>query len=86
MRISEASVSNVGPYLNFSVNGGYSLFGEWSECSALCDGGLQTRHRTCTDPAPAHGGLDCEGDSYEIRECNTVSCSGLILVLFRMQE
>ena len=64
------------PKLYRSVDGGYSSFGEWSECTALCDGGLQTRSRNCTKPAPAHGGLDCEGDSDEIRECNTVPCSG----------
>ncbi|KAL5268609.1 hypothetical protein ACHWQZ_G002453 [Mnemiopsis leidyi] len=56
------------------VNGGYSDFGDWSECSAECGGGTQTRSRTCTNPAPANGGLDCEGDSTETRECNTNGC------------
>ena len=59
-----------------SVNGGYSDFGDWSECSAECGGGTQTRSRTCTNPAPQHGGLDCVGDSTETRECNTKGCKG----------
>ena len=58
------------------VDGGYSDFGDWSECSAECDGGTQTRSRTCTNPAPAHGGADCVGDSTETRECNTQACPG----------
>ncbi|KAL5253104.1 hypothetical protein ACHWQZ_G015763 [Mnemiopsis leidyi] len=56
------------------VDGGYSDFGDWSECSAECGGGTQTRSRTCTNPAPANGGADCEGDSSETRECNTHRC------------
>lgn len=49
------------------VDGGWS---EWSECSATCGGGTQTR--TCTNPAPANGGASCEGSSSQ--ECNTQSC------------
>ena len=60
----------------FLVDGGYSDFGDWSECSAECDGGTQTRSRTCTNPAPANGGADCVGDSTESRECNTQGCPG----------
>ena len=29
----------------------------------------------CTNPAPANGGADCEGDSSETRKCNTNACS-----------
>ncbi|KAL5247791.1 hypothetical protein ACHWQZ_G019622 [Mnemiopsis leidyi] len=57
------------------VDGGYSDFGEWSECSALCGGGTQTRSRTCSNPAPAHGGAYCQGFHSEIRNCNSMSCS-----------
>ncbi|XP_063684045.1 uncharacterized protein LOC134818431 isoform X2 [Bolinopsis microptera] len=52
------------------VDGGYSDFGEWSVCSALCEGGTQTRTRTCTQPAPAHGGADCVGEASESKTCN----------------
>ena len=61
---------------NLLVDGGYSDFGDWSVCSAECGGGIQTRTRTCTNPAPAHGGADCVGDSTETRECNTQACPG----------
>ena len=56
------------------VNGKYSQWSEWSECSAECGGGTQTKTRTCTNPAPANGGADCVGDSSKTRECNIRAC------------
>ena len=66
-------------FLLISVNGGYSDFGDWSECSAECEGGTQTRTRTCTNPAPAHGGADCVGVGSETRNCNTHPCPSKII-------
>ena len=63
--------------LYFIVDGGWSEYGEWSECSAECDGGTQTRTKECNNPAPQHGGADCEGEGEETRDCNTHSCPGL---------
>ena len=51
------------------IDGGWS---EWSECSASCGGGTQTR--TCTNPEPQFGGLDCVGEASQ--SCNTQSCGG----------
>ncbi|XP_035666410.1 collectin-11-like [Branchiostoma floridae] len=40
-----------------------------------CGVGEQTRDRTCTNPAPAHGGADCDGPDQETQACDTgVSC------------
>ena len=58
------------------VNGGWGDWTDWSECSAECDGGTQTRSKKCNNPAPANGGADCEGEDTETRECNTQSCVG----------
>ena len=58
------------------VDGGFSDFGDWSECSEECGGGTQTRSRTCTNPAPANGGSDCVGVSSETRICNEQACDG----------
>ena len=58
------------------VDGGWSEFGDWSECSAECDGGEQTRTKECNNPAPAHGGADCEGEDFETQACNTHPCPG----------
>ena len=58
------------------ADGGYGEFGEWSECNAECDGGIETRTRQCNNPAPVGNGADCEGDNSESRECNTNPCPG----------
>ncbi|XP_035691280.1 hemicentin-1-like [Branchiostoma floridae] len=57
------------------VDGGWSEWNPWSDCSVTCGVGTQTRSRTCTNPAPADGGADCEGDDEETQDCNSgVSC------------
>ena len=56
------------------VDGGWS---EWSECSKQCGGGW--KKRSCTDPAPAHGGADCLIEGYgpgDKESCNTKDCPG----------
>ena len=59
-----------------SVNGGWSDYGAWSDCSADCGGGTQTRTRTCTNPAPAYGGADCFGEATETQNCSEMECPG----------
>ena len=56
------------------VDGGWGDFGDWSECSMSCGGGTKSRSRTCTSPAPANGGAECEGDAEETESCNTEPC------------
>ena len=58
------------------VDGGYSDWSDWSSCSASCEGGNEFRERTCTNPAPKHGGADCADlGEYRIdRSCNTEPC------------
>ena len=41
------------------VNGGYSPYSSWSECSVTCGEGVRYRHRSCTNPRPQFGGHDC---------------------------
>jgi hypothetical protein len=50
-----------------AVDGGWS---DWSECSEVCGGGIQTR--TCSSPAPSCGGNLCDGPFEQ--ECNTEIC------------
>ena len=56
------------------VNGGWSDFSDWTDCSAECGGGSESRTRTCTDPAPENGGAECQGDDSESQDCNTQGC------------
>ncbi|XP_078348187.1 uncharacterized protein LOC144633234 isoform X3 [Oculina patagonica] len=58
------------------VNGGYSMWSQWTECSVSCGGGTKARERTCTDPAPVGNGNGCEhlGEPEEEAKCNEDPC------------
>merc|ERR1712020_447181 len=56
------------------VNGVYGEWSEWTDCSASCGGGYQTRTRLCDSPAPAYGGNDCEGASTDCQLCSMEMC------------
>nr|XP_022332685.1 coadhesin-like isoform X2 [Crassostrea virginica] len=56
------------------IDGGWSDWSSFSECSATCGGGITTRLRSCTHPVPAHGGRSCSGDSHSTEHCNLHSC------------
>lgn len=59
-------------YLN--IDGDWSEWGAWSECSVPCGGGVQHRERTCDNPRPSGTGANCQGPSKEERECNIHHC------------
>ena len=58
--------------------GGYTAWSEWSVCNITCGGGKQQRKRDCTNPLPAHGGLNCTeqslGPDEEVVACNEDRC------------
>ena len=56
------------------VNGGFTEWSEYSKCSGTCGGGSKSRTRSCTNPAPAHGGKECEGETEETMKCGTDPC------------
>ena len=58
------------------INGGYTQWTKFSECSKSCGNGTQTRTRNCSNPAPKHGGKDCSslGENMETQQCNTHHC------------
>lgn len=58
------------------VNGGWSWWGDWTECSLPCGGGVQFRRRQCDNPSPQSGGRGCLGVAQQQRDCNTHLCTG----------
>uniref|UniRef100_A0A7M5X072 C-type lectin domain-containing protein n=1 Tax=Clytia hemisphaerica TaxID=252671 RepID=A0A7M5X072_9CNID len=56
------------------IHGVWTSWGSWETCSLTCGTGSQNRTRTCTDPAPQHGGDNCAGDASEPQDCNTNPC------------
>ncbi|KAF2353568.1 Thrombospondin type-1 (TSP1) repeat [Trinorchestia longiramus] len=47
--------------LNCTVHGGWTSWSSWSQCSASCGVAVKSRRRSCTNPAPQHGGRVCVG-------------------------
>lgn len=56
------------------VDGQWTQWTTWSACDVTCNAGMEVRRRTCTDPSPVHGGMDCVGNSTESRVCQKESC------------
>jgi len=58
------------------VNGGYSPWSDWTQCTVTCGGGESLRSRQCTNPAPEFGGKDCSslGSSSETVKCKSDPC------------
>ncbi|KAM3962149.1 LOW QUALITY PROTEIN: semaphorin 5c [Aphomia sociella] len=61
------------------IDGGWSAWGQWSECTSSppgsdCGPGWRERRRTCTEPAPRHGGAPCDGSKLERQQCDLRPC------------
>lgn len=59
-----------------AIDGNYTEWTEWSDCTATCGGGSKTRIRTCTNPPPQHGGNNCVelGPDAETVKCSRDPC------------
>ena len=58
------------------INGGYTLWSEFTQCSITCGTGTQQRTRNCSNPLPQFGGRNCSrlGAAVDVRECNLKPC------------
>ncbi|XP_042809213.1 semaphorin-5A isoform X3 [Panthera leo] len=63
-----------GRYSAHTVNGAWSAWTSWSQCSRDCSRGIRNRKRVCNNPEPKYGGLPCLGPSLEYQECNILPC------------
>ena len=56
------------------VDGTWSTWGDWSNCSAECNSGIRRRSRTCDSPSPSCNGQKCPGPGVEFEQCNIEPC------------
>ncbi|XP_047443825.1 hemicentin-1 isoform X2 [Mugil cephalus] len=56
------------------VDGSWSEWSLWEECSRTCGQGNRTRIRTCSSPPAQHGGRPCEGKAVEVIMCSVRPC------------
>ena len=48
-----------------------------------CGDGMRSSSRKCNNPAPQHGGRDCDGVSVKYQECGEPKkCPGMLYSLF----
>ncbi|XP_031571626.1 SCO-spondin-like isoform X2 [Actinia tenebrosa] len=69
-------------YKHLPVNGSWSIWTPWEACSVTCGGGSQSRNRTCSNPPPSFGGLDCTGVNKETRKCGTKYCPACRSIIY----
>ena len=58
------------------IDGGLTQWSSFGKCSKQCGPGTQQRTRSCTNPAPAHGGEDCDEELVDSRDCEIKPCPG----------
>ena len=59
------------------VDGNWTSWTPWGNCTLHCGGGEIIRSRECTNPPPDFGGRYCEGNGTEvIPNCNPEECGG----------
>ena len=60
----------------FVVDGNWSPWAEWSECSRTCGFGQKMRIRLCNNPRPSNTGRWCPGDATQTDRCRDRFCQG----------
>ncbi|XP_048756323.1 papilin-like isoform X2 [Ostrea edulis] len=57
-----------------AVDGQWGSWSAYGECSVKCGNGTKTRMRTCNNPSPQYGGLNCAGNSNQSITCTANKC------------
>ncbi|CAF98002.1 unnamed protein product, partial [Tetraodon nigroviridis] len=71
---TDGDVLRLGRISGNTLNGGWSSWTSWSQCSRDCSRGIRSRKRTCNNPEPKYGGQACQGPAQEYQECNITPC------------
>ncbi|KRY13501.1 A disintegrin and metalloproteinase with thrombospondin motifs 16, partial [Trichinella patagoniensis] len=65
----ETAVCKRASCANEPLDGQWSTWSEWSNCSSRCTAGSQSRRRSCDSPRPMNGGTDCLGTARQVKSC-----------------
>ncbi|XP_076368266.1 netrin receptor UNC5C-like isoform X7 [Tachypleus tridentatus] len=69
---SSGEIKSRRAVVTVALNGGWSSWSPWSECSSRCGRGIQTRKRLCSNPAPLNEGEQCVGETAQKTDCTTL--------------
>ncbi|KAG8170870.1 hypothetical protein JTE90_014225, partial [Oedothorax gibbosus] len=58
--------------LKCPVNGGWSAWSLWTQCSVSCGQGTMDRYRSCSNPFPEEGGRNCIGKPSQSQSCTAI--------------
>ncbi|CAH1242272.1 HMCN1 [Branchiostoma lanceolatum] len=59
-----------------AVDCGWSLWSIWTPCDKTCGAGIQQRYRSGSNPSASNGGLPCEGNTLDTKDCFVATCPG----------
>lgn len=62
-----------------AVNGEWTAWTRWLDCSSTCGNGTQRRYRVCD--GATNGGAACAGDTVQYQNCTYVPCPGKPTIL-----
>jgi hypothetical protein len=82
---SSDSLYNYIVHVFVVVDGYFSGWSSWSQCTQTCGSGVISRDRTCNEPT--HGGKNCSGLTWEKTVCtNPTLCPGNFLYIYSRNE
>ena len=82
----QASCVREGGYSS-AIDGKWGSWGAWSNCPAECGStGIRVRTRSCSDPAPAYGGIYCRGSGEETKTCMGEACDTTYSIFSREDQ
>ena len=67
--------------LYYTVDGQWSAWSNWSDCSKSCENGTRSRARRCNFSATAPHGKPCVGNEKEAEPCNTDLCPSEFFII-----
>ena len=60
------------------LEGGWSDWSAYGDCSVTCGVGSKKRTRECMSPVPRNRGSACIGEDSETKGCEDIACSGML--------